>query len=107
VCFQRRGDGEARGGIPVEDVHQLLFLQGADHDGAALRVCGQMLSRYDTAAAGLSKRLLMHFGQHILGGVVLQNSDARIVERRAPVLLCEKVWVLRGGEEGACVGKEM
>ena len=41
-------------GVPVEDVDELLLLDGADHDGPPLRVDRQVLPRHDPPAAGLA-----------------------------------------------------
>lgn len=103
VGLQRGGDGQPGGCVSVEDVDQLLLLDGSwteeaeltlvllqrserlrgrgltDHHSSAFGVDGQELSRDDAPAAALPKRLLVDLLKHVLGRAVLQDDDATAV----------------------------
>mmetsp|Transcript_84449 Transcript_84449/g.273455 ORF Transcript_84449/g.273455 Transcript_84449/m.273455 type:complete len:309 (+) Transcript_84449:2684-3610(+) len=76
VRLQRRGDRQPGGGVAVQDVDELLLLDGAYHHGAALGVHGQVLAGHDAPAARLAKGLLVHLLEAILHPIVLQDHDA-------------------------------
>mmetsp|Transcript_54690 Transcript_54690/g.144051 ORF Transcript_54690/g.144051 Transcript_54690/m.144051 type:complete len:273 (+) Transcript_54690:3117-3935(+) len=75
VGLQGRGDRQPGRGVAVQDVHKLLLLDRADHDGTALRVHGEVLPRHDAAATRLAKGLLVHLLEEILLAVVLEDDD--------------------------------
>mmetsp|Transcript_61106 Transcript_61106/g.157570 ORF Transcript_61106/g.157570 Transcript_61106/m.157570 type:complete len:936 (+) Transcript_61106:1023-3830(+) len=76
VRLQRRGDREPGRGVAVQDVHELLLLDRADHHRAALRVHGEVLSRHDAAAARLPVGLLVHLLEDVLLAIILEDDDA-------------------------------
>lgn len=76
VGLEGRGDGEAGGSIAVEDVDELLLFAGANHDGAALGVDGEVLAGDDAAAARLAEGLLVDLVEGVLLLVVLEDDDA-------------------------------
>ena len=76
VRLERTRDGETRGGVPVQNVHEFGLLERADHEGAALGVRHQVLPGDDAAHAALPERLLVHLPERAGFGVVLQNHDA-------------------------------
>ena len=53
--LERRGDGDLPGVVPVEDVDELLLLDGAVHDGAPGGVDGDGLPGDGAADPGLPK----------------------------------------------------
>lgn len=76
VRLERRRDGEARGGVTVEDVDELLLLEGGDAEGAALGVDGEELAGDDAAAAGLAEGLLVDLVEAVAVGGVLEDDEA-------------------------------
>lgn len=76
VSLERGGNGEAGGGITVEDVDELLLLAGGDHDGSALGIDGEVLAGDNAAAAGLAEGLLVDLVEAVLVLLVLEDDDA-------------------------------
>mmetsp|Transcript_96811 Transcript_96811/g.270984 ORF Transcript_96811/g.270984 Transcript_96811/m.270984 type:complete len:956 (-) Transcript_96811:2-2869(-) len=81
VRLQGRGDGEPRRGVAVQDVDELLLLDGANHHGAALGVDGQVLAGHDPSAARLAVGLHVHLLENVLRPVVLEDHDPAGVGR--------------------------
>ena len=75
VRLEGRGDGEAGSGVAVEDVHELLLLDRADHHGAAARVGRHKLAGHNAAAAGLAVDLGVDPLEAALIGRVLHDDD--------------------------------
>jgi hypothetical protein len=98
ACGQRahlegRGDGETGGGVAVEDVHELLLLDRADHHGAAARVGRDKLAGHDAAAAGLAVDLGVDLLEAALIGRVLHDDDLTRVRAHDDVVAaatCER-----------------
>lgn len=76
VRLERGGDGEAGGGVAVEDVDELLLLEGGDAERAALGVDGEELAGHDAAAAGLAEGLLVDLVEAVAVGGVLEDDEA-------------------------------
>ncbi len=79
VSLEGRRDGEFVVAVSIEDVDELLFLHRGQHEGSPLRVCGEVLSRYDASAAGLAVGLLVQFVQFVLLRVVGEDDDSAAV----------------------------
>lgn len=102
VSLERGGNGEAGSGITVEDIDELLLLTGSDHDGSALGIDGEVLSRDYTATAGLAEGLLVDLVEAVLVLLVLEDNDAAGVGADNDVVLlgsCESE--LGEGSDGA------
>jgi hypothetical protein len=70
VRLERGRDGEAGGGIAVEDVDELLLLEGGDAECVALGIDGEELAGHEAAAAGLAEGLLVDLVEAVaVGGV--------------------------------------
>ena len=69
VHLEGRGDGETGGGVAIEDVHELLLLDRADHHRAAARVGRHKLAGHDAAAAALA----VDFGVDLLEAALLDR----------------------------------
>lgn len=76
VGLERGRDGEARGGVAVEDVDELLLLERGDAERAALGVDGEELAGYDAAAARLAEGLLVDLVEAVAVGGVLEDDEA-------------------------------
>ena len=113
ACGQRahlegRGDGKTSGGVAVEDVHELLLLDRADHHGAAARVGRHKLAGHDAAAAGLAVDLGVDPLEAALIGRVLHDDDLTRVRTHDDVVAaatCERHLrrAMRDGVGGAVV----
>mmetsp|Transcript_1924 Transcript_1924/g.3662 ORF Transcript_1924/g.3662 Transcript_1924/m.3662 type:complete len:203 (-) Transcript_1924:394-1002(-) len=75
VRLQGRGDGQPGRGVAVQNVDELLLLDGSDHHCTSLGVNGEVLTRHNPPAARLAKRLDVHLLKGVLGPIVLQNHD--------------------------------
>ena len=113
ACGQRahlegRGDGKTSGGVAVEDVHELLLLDRADHHGAAARVGRHKLAGHDAAAAGLAVDLGVDLLEAALIGRVLHDDDLTRVRAHDDVVAaatCERhLWRAMRGRRGWVVG---
>lgn len=62
--------------VTIEDVDELLLLDGTNHHGASLRIHSQILSRHDAPASGLAESLELHLHELVLGLVVLDDENA-------------------------------
>lgn len=68
VRLEGRRDGELGGRVAVEDVDELLLLNGANEDGTALGIGGEVLAGYNATAARAAERLLVHLVEPGKGG---------------------------------------
>ena len=75
VGFQGTGNGEPGLRVPVEDVDQLLLLDGTNHHGSALGIDGQVLPGHDPPTSRLAERLHVDAVEGVLGAIVLQDHD--------------------------------
>eukprot|EP00906_Rhabdomonas_costata_P002344 RCo003742 len=57
VRLQGGGDRQARGGVAIQDVDELLFLYGGDHQRSPTRIHGKVLPRNNPAATRLPEGL--------------------------------------------------
>ena len=87
VRLERGRDGEARGGVAVEDVDELMLLERGDAERAALGVDGEQLAGDDAAAAGLAESLLMDLVEAVAVGGVLEDDEAARVGADDEVVL--------------------
>ena len=67
------------GCVAVEDMHQLRFLERADHERASLRVHAEVLTGDDAAAPALAEGLLVHLREAVLRVVVGEHHDPAAV----------------------------
>lgn len=63
--LKRTGNGEFVVGVAIENVDELLFLDGADHNGAAFGVCGKVLTRHNASYSCLAKCFLVDLDESI------------------------------------------
>ena len=61
--------------VSVENIDELLLLDGRDHDGATLGIDGQVLARHDSTTSGLAEGLHVHALEQVLGRIVLEDVD--------------------------------
>ena len=61
--------------VSVENIDELLLLDGRDHDGATLGIDGQVLARHDSTTSGLAEGLHVHALEQVLGRIVLEDDD--------------------------------
>lgn len=87
VGLERGRDGEARGGVAVEYVDELLLLERGDTERAALGVDGEELAGDDAAASRLAEGLLVDLVEAVAVGGVLEDDEAARVGADDEVVL--------------------
>ena len=75
VCLKRRRDGEARGRVTVQRVHELLLLDGAHHHRPATRVSRDVLPWHDPTQPRLPERLRVHLLEAALIGGEFEDDN--------------------------------
>mmetsp|Transcript_21443 Transcript_21443/g.46107 ORF Transcript_21443/g.46107 Transcript_21443/m.46107 type:complete len:239 (-) Transcript_21443:160-876(-) len=73
--LERRGDGEARGRVAIEDVHELLFLRRRDHQRTPSRIRRDELARHDPPDPRLAVRLAVDALEACPFGRELEDHD--------------------------------